>query len=98
MGLSSEQVLHISRLARLGLTDAEVELFRDQLSSIIEHVNKLSELDTEAIPPTAQVIELLDVFAKDEPSTSYSTDEMLANAPEKEENCFKVITVLGYET
>lgn len=98
MELTREQVGHIAMLARLGLTTEEADTLRSQLSSILAHVNQLSELDTEAIPPTAQVIALQDVLAVDEPRPSYAVDEMLANAPEREGNYFRVRSVLGYET
>ena len=96
--LSREQVEHIAMLTRLGLTSEEIETLRSQLSSILAHVNQLSELDTEHIPPTAQVITQRDVSGADEPRPSFSVDEMLASAPDREGNYFKVRTVLGYET
>ena len=96
--LSDEQVRHIAMLARVGLTDEEVEVLRSQLSSILAHVNQLSELDTETIPPTAQVIALHNVMAPDEVMPSYGVDEMLANAPDREDDYFRVRSVLGYET
>ena len=98
MELTREEVAHIATLARVGLTDEEMEIMRSQLSSILGHVNQLGELDTAAIPPTAQVVALQDVLAADEPRPSYGVDEMLANAPEREGNYFKTEAVLGYET
>jgi aspartyl-tRNA(Asn)/glutamyl-tRNA(Gln) amidotransferase subunit C len=98
MELTKQEVEHIAALARLGLNEEELERMRVQLSSILGHVNQLSELDTEAIPPTAQVIALRDVMAADEPRPSPSRDEMLANAPDQEGGYFKVKAVLGYET
>ena len=85
-------------LARVGLTPEEVETLREQLSGILGHVNQLSELDTEAIPPTASVAALRDVVAADEPRASWPVEAMLANAPDREGNYFKVKAVLGYET
>lgn len=96
--LTQEQVRHIAMLARVGLTAEEVETLRSQLSTILAHVNELSELDTEAIAPTAQVIALQDVMAPDEPRPCFPVEEMLANAPDREGNYFKVRSVLGYET
>ncbi len=98
MELTREQVEHVAMLARLGLSEEEIERLRTQLSSILAHVNMLSELDTEAIPPTAQVIAMQDVVAPDEPVASYPVDEMLENAPEREDSYFRVRSVLGYET
>jgi aspartyl-tRNA(Asn)/glutamyl-tRNA(Gln) amidotransferase subunit C len=98
MELSPEEVRHIANLARIGLTEAELDRLRSELGDILAHVNQLNELDTESIPPTAQVIALRDVLAEDEPRPSYPVDAMLANAPEREGNYFKTKAVLGYET
>lgn len=98
MELSREQVEHIATLARLGLSEEEIGRFGSQLSSILGYVNELSELDTENIPPTAQVITLQDVWAADSVRPCPPSEEMLANAPEREGNYFKVRSVLGYET
>jgi len=97
-GLTNEQVRHIAVLARLGLTEDEIEVLRVQLSTILAHVDQLTELDTEAIPPTAQVIALHDVTAPDVPTPSFDPEEMLANAPDREGSYFKVRSILGYET
>ncbi len=98
MELSSEEVQHIAMLARIGLSAEEVETLRSQLSGILAHVNQLNELDTEAIPPTAQVVALSNVFAADEARPSFPPEAMLANAPDREGDSFKVKAVLGYET
>lgn len=98
MELTSEEVQHIAMLARIGLSPEEVETLRSQLSGILAHVNQLNELDTEAIPPTAQVVALSNVFTADEARPSFPPGEMLANAPDREGNSFKVKAVLGYET
>ena len=98
MELTRKDVEHIALLARLGLTDEEVETLRSQMSSILSHVNQLGELETAHIAPTAQVIAMQDVMGTDEPRPSCSPDEVLANAPEREGNYFKTKAVLGYET
>ena len=98
MELTREEVMDIAALARIGLTSEEIDTLRAELGDILAHVNQLSELDTEAIPPTAQVIDLQDVLAPDEPRPSYPVDLILANAPEREGNYFKTKAVLGYET
>lgn len=98
MNLSREEVEHIATLARIGLTEEEIETLRTQLGDILAHVSQLNELDTSSIPPTAQVLSLQDVMADDEPRPSFSVDEMLANAPDREGNYFKIKAVLGYET
>jgi aspartyl-tRNA(Asn)/glutamyl-tRNA(Gln) amidotransferase subunit C len=64
--ISREEVLHVARLARLALTDEEVERFREQLSAILEAVGKVSELDLEGIPPTSHPLDLVNVLAEDE--------------------------------
>ena len=94
MKLSREEVLHISRLARLGLSDEEVETARGQLAAILESFEVLQQVDTEGVPPTAQSIGLQNVLREDEPCDSLPRDEILANAPRKEEDSFKVRAVL----
>ncbi|MDW7981640.1 MAG: Asp-tRNA(Asn)/Glu-tRNA(Gln) amidotransferase subunit GatC [Thermomicrobium sp.] len=94
MRLEREVVDHVAMLARLGLTDEERERMREQLSSILEHVSRIRELDTEAIPPTAQVIALRNVWREDEVCLSLPLDAVLANAPESEDGFFRVHAVL----
>ena len=90
MQISREEVLHVARLARLALTEEEVERFRDQLSAILEAVGKVSELDLEGIPPTSHPLDLVNVFAEDEPRPSLSREDALANAPDRERGFFGV--------
>ena len=90
MAISKEEVLHVARLARLELTDEEVERFTEQLSAILEAVAKVSELDLADVVPTAHPLDLLNVWADDEPWPSLPVDEALANAPEREAGFFKV--------
>jgi aspartyl-tRNA(Asn)/glutamyl-tRNA(Gln) amidotransferase subunit C len=92
--LTLAEVEHVARLARLGLTDAERELYRQQLGSILDYVAQLGELDTERIPPGAAILPLEDVMADDEPRPSLDRDDVLANAPEREEGYFRVPAVL----
>ena len=94
MRLSREIVDHVAMLARLGLTEEERELMREQLSSILEHVSRIQELDTEAIPPTAQVIALQNVWREDDVQPSLPVEAVLANAPESEDGFFRVHAVL----
>lgn len=94
MKLSREEVLHISLLARLGLTEAEVDKFSEQLSNILENFEILQQIDTSDIPPTAQSIALQNVVSNDEVTSSLPQGQVLANAPQKEENFFKVRAVL----
>ncbi len=90
MVLTREEVEHIADLARLALTDEEKERFRQQLSAVLEYAARLQELDTEAIPPTATVLPLRNVMRPDEPRPLAPREDILANAPEAEEACFKV--------
>ena len=94
MKLSREEVLHIALLARLGLTDAEVDKFGEQLSNILESFEILQQVDTSGISPTAQSIPLQNVTKDDEVTSSLPQSQILANAPRKEGNFFRVRAVL----
>jgi aspartyl-tRNA(Asn)/glutamyl-tRNA(Gln) amidotransferase subunit C len=94
MKLSREQVLHIALLARLGLTEAEVDRFREQLSNILENFEVLQQVDTSDVPPTAQSIALQNVMKSDEAADSLPQGEVLANAPRREGDLFRVRAVL----
>jgi aspartyl-tRNA(Asn)/glutamyl-tRNA(Gln) amidotransferase subunit C len=94
MKLSRAEVEHIAELAKLSLTEAEKEKFRGQLSAILEYAERLNQLDTEAIPPTATVLALRNVMRPDEVRPSFPSEEILANAPDVEEDCFRVKAVL----
>ncbi len=94
MKLSREEVLHIARLARLGVTDADVDKFREQLSNLLENFEALQEVNTEGIPPTAQSIDLHNVVSEDEVAPSLPPEQVLANAPRKEGDFFRVRAVL----
>jgi len=94
MKLSREEVEHIAELARLALSDEERALYQEQLSAILEHFERLGELDTEAIPPTATVLSLRSVMRDDKPEPPFSRESILANAPAAEEGCFKVPAIL----
>jgi len=94
MKLSREEVLHIARLARLGLSDEEVEKAREQLSNIMENFEILKSVDTTDVPPTAQSLALQNVLREDEPRDSFPRQEILANAPQEDEDSFRVRAVL----
>jgi len=94
MKLSLAQVEHVANLARLALTQEEKELFRDQLSSILDHAGRLQQVDTEAIPPTATVLPLHNVLRDDEIQPSLPRDDALANAPATEEGYVRVPAVM----
>ena len=94
MKLSSDEVQHIALLARLGLSKAEIEKFRVQLSNILENFEILKQVDTTNLPPTAQSIALQNVLRPDEAKPSYPVEDILANAPQRDSNCFKTRAVL----
>ncbi len=94
MKLSREEVQHIARLARLGLSEAEVEKFRIQLSDILENFEILKQVDTTDLPPTTQSIALQNVFRPDEAKPSSPVHDILANAPQREGDYFKIRAVL----
>jgi len=94
MELSREEVLHIALLARLGLTEAEVNRLSEQLSNILENFEVLQQVDTSNVPPTAQSITLQNVMKSDEGTASLPQSQILANAPRKEDNFFRVRAVL----
>ena len=94
MKLTREDVLHIALLARLGLTETEVEKFREQLSNILENFEILQQVDTTDIPPTAQSIALQNIVRDDEVAASLPQSQILANAPQKEGEFFRVKAVL----
>jgi aspartyl-tRNA(Asn)/glutamyl-tRNA(Gln) amidotransferase subunit C len=89
-GISRDEVLHVARLARLELTDDEVTKFQEQLSAILDAVSKVSELDLSDVPPTSHPLDVVNVWAEDEPRPCLTVEEALANAPEHEGAYFKV--------
>jgi aspartyl-tRNA(Asn)/glutamyl-tRNA(Gln) amidotransferase subunit C len=90
VAISRDEVLHVARLARLALTDEEVERLGAQLSAILEAVGKVSELDLADLEPTSHPLELVNVWAEDEARPSLPVDEALANAPAREGGYFRV--------
>jgi len=93
--LGREEVLRIAILARLGLAEAEVDRFKEQLSHILESFEVLQQVDTTGVPPTTQAITLENVLRSDEVAASLPQDQVLANAPRKDGDFFKVRAVLG---
>ena len=94
MKLSCEEVLHIARLAKLGLTEAEVNRLSEQLSHILENFEVLQQVDTTGVPPTAQPNTLQNVLKEDEAKPSLPQNEVLANAPQRDGDFFRVRAVL----
>jgi len=95
MELTREQIDHVAHLSRLALTEAERELFGSQLASILAYVEKLNELDTADVPPTAHVMGLCNVFREDIEQPSAPREAMLANAPARACGCYLVPKILG---
>jgi aspartyl-tRNA(Asn)/glutamyl-tRNA(Gln) amidotransferase subunit C len=92
MAITREQVLHVAALAELGLSDDEVTRLQEQLSAILEAVGKISELDLAGVEPTSHPLDLVNVFADDEPGQCLSREDALANAPDAEDGSFGVPT------
>jgi aspartyl-tRNA(Asn)/glutamyl-tRNA(Gln) amidotransferase subunit C len=88
--IDREQVLHVARLARLELSDEEVERMAGELSGILEHVDRISELDLDGVEPTSHVIALENVLRPDRPRPSWSREEMLKRAPDPARHSFRV--------
>jgi aspartyl-tRNA(Asn)/glutamyl-tRNA(Gln) amidotransferase subunit C len=88
--IEREQVEHVAKLARLKLTDQEVERMASELSGILEHVERISELDLEGVEPTSHVVALENVFRPDEPRPSWDREEMLEKAPDPASGSFRV--------
>ncbi|UCD30602.1 MAG: Asp-tRNA(Asn)/Glu-tRNA(Gln) amidotransferase subunit GatC [Planctomycetota bacterium] len=91
-------VRHISLLARLNPSDEEIRLFSEQLSSILEYIDLLNEVDTTDVPPTAHALEVHNVFRVDQPGKSLKPDQALANAPQRDGNFFAVPKVLDQDS
>ena len=94
MSLTSEEIRHIALLARVGLTPEELERYRAQLENILENFQVLQDVDTEGVPPTGHSVALENVLRDDEPAPSFDKEDMLANAPRREEDYFRVRAVL----
>ena len=94
MELTADEVRRIARLARVALTDAEVERFRAELGSILAHCEALGDLDTEGVPPAEQSFGLVSVEREDEPAPPLPPERALANAPRREGGYFRVRAVL----
>ena len=88
--IDREQVLHVAKLARLELTDDEVERMAGELSKILEHVETMNELDLEAVEPTSHVVDLTNVLREDVPRPSLKRDTALKQAPDATDSGFRV--------
>ena len=94
MKISKDEVLKVSALARLDLDDAAIEPFAEQISTILDYVDTLKNVDTEGVPGTSHAISLTNAFREDEPHEHLGRDRALENAPEKEDGTFTVPRVI----
>ena len=90
MAITREQVLHVARLARLDLSETEVEQLTAELGAILDAVSKVSELDLADVPPTSHPLDLVNAWAEDEPHASLPLADVLRNAPAAERDMFRV--------
>ena len=93
--ITAADVRHVATLARLDVTDDEVELFASQLAAVLEHAEDVEALDTEGVPPTAHPLPLVNVLREDVPQDGVDRDEVLAMAPAAEDRRFRVPKILG---
>ncbi|HKN93521.1 MAG TPA: Asp-tRNA(Asn)/Glu-tRNA(Gln) amidotransferase subunit GatC [Thermoleophilaceae bacterium] len=88
--IDRDQVLHVARLARLKLTDEEVERMSSELSAVLDHIENISQLDLDGVEPTTAVVELENVLRADEPRPSWPREEILEQAPDASDEGFRV--------
>lgn len=91
--LTQDEVRHVAELAKLRLSEAEIEQYTGQLSAILDYAERLQEVDTSSVPPTPYVLPLANVMREDIPAPSLSNDAALANAPDQEDGFFRVRAV-----
>jgi aspartyl-tRNA(Asn)/glutamyl-tRNA(Gln) amidotransferase subunit C len=96
-GLTRADVEHVARLARLALTDDELDALTVELGAILDHADQVRALDTEGVPPTAHPVPLVNVFRADTVRAGLARDEVLAAAPVAEDGRFRVPRILGEE-
>lgn len=94
MKISKDMVKHISMLSRLELKNEEIELYQDQLSRILDYIEKLNEVDTSEIEPTSHVLSINNVFRDDKKNITLSRDEALRNAPDGTDKFFRVPKII----
>jgi len=95
MKITKDEVLYVADLARLDLDDESIEKYAGQIDNILEYVDKLKAVDTEGVRPTSHAIFLTNAFREDENKQHLERDQVLANAPEKEDGSFIVPKVVG---
>ena len=90
MAISKDEVLHVARLARLALTDEEIERLTGELGAILDAVGVVAELNLADVPPTSHPLDLVNVWDEDEPRESLPLDDVFANAPDRDGDLFRV--------
>jgi aspartyl-tRNA(Asn)/glutamyl-tRNA(Gln) amidotransferase subunit C len=90
MAISRDEVLHVARLARLALTEDEVERLTGELAAILDAVGIVAELDLADVPPTSHPLDVVNVWDDDEPRESLGLDDVFANAPARDGDLFRV--------
>jgi aspartyl-tRNA(Asn)/glutamyl-tRNA(Gln) amidotransferase subunit C len=90
--IDRDQVLHVARLARLRLEEEEIDRMSRELSTVLDHIEKISELDLDGVEPTSHVIEVENVVRADDPRSSWPRDRVLADAPDAASDGFRVPT------
>ena len=90
MAISKDEVLHVARLARVALTDEEIERLTGELGAILDAVGVVAELDLADVPPTSHPLDLVNVWDEDEPRESLALDDVFANAPDRDGDLFRV--------
>ena len=94
MKISKDEILKVAALARLDLEEASIEPFVEQISTILDYVDTLKNVDTEGVPATSHAISLTNAFREDEPVEHLDRDRALENAPEKEDGTFTVPRII----
>lgn len=97
MAISRDEVSHVARLARLELTEEEIERFRGQLSAVLERAQRIQSLDLTDLPPTSHPVELTNVWRADDVVAVGDVEAIIANAPQREETFFRVPRILEEE-
>ena len=94
MKITEKEIEHVANLARLNLTSQEKQKMTKELAEIINFADKLNELDTQGVEPTAHVLQITNIYREDEVRPSYDREDILANAPTVEDGCIKVPKVM----
>lgn len=92
--INKQEIEHVAHLARLEIAEDKIEAFTEQMNNILEHISMLNKVDTDNVPPTYHVLPEKNVWREDIVKPSLPREEALANAPEQENGCFKVLKVI----